>query len=42
MAFTFTHPYTINPEFNKRVACFCMEYGIHQPLKTYAGGWGFF
>ncbi len=41
MTFSFTHPYTINPAFNKRVAYFCMEYGIHQPLKTYAGGLGF-
>ena len=41
MSFSFTHSYTINPEFNKRVAYFCMEFGIHQPLKTYAGGLGF-
>ena len=41
MTFSFTHPYTINPACNKRVAYFCMEYGIHQPLKTYAGGLGF-
>ncbi|MGE5106325.1 MAG: alpha-glucan family phosphorylase [Sphingobacteriales bacterium] len=41
MSFTFTHPYSINPAFKKRVAYFCMEFGIHQPLKTYAGGLGF-
>jgi glycogen phosphorylase len=41
MSFTFTFPYTINPAFQKRVAYFCMEFGIHQPLKTYAGGLGF-
>ncbi|HSQ43666.1 MAG TPA: alpha-glucan family phosphorylase, partial [Ginsengibacter sp.] len=31
----------INPSFKKKVAYFCMEFGIHQPLKTYAGGLGF-
>lgn len=41
MSFSFTHPYSINPDFQKRVAYFCMEFGIHQPLKTYAGGLGF-
>ena len=41
MSFTFTHPYVINPSFKKKVAYFCMEFGIHQPLKTYAGGLGF-
>jgi len=41
MAFSFTFPYKINPVFNKKVAYFCMEFGIHQPLKTYAGGLGF-
>jgi glycogen phosphorylase len=41
MGFSFTHPYSINPQFKKRVAYCCMEYGIHQPLKTYAGGLGF-
>jgi glycogen phosphorylase len=41
MSFTFSHPYNINPAFNKKVAYFCMEFGIHQPLKTYAGGLGF-
>jgi starch phosphorylase len=41
MGFSFTHPYSINPVFPKKIAYFCMEYGIHQPLKTYAGGLGF-
>jgi len=41
MSFSFTHPFNINAAFEKRVAYFCMEYGIHQPLKTYAGGLGF-
>ena len=41
MSFTFTHPYTVNPEFEKKVAYFCMEFGISQSLKTYAGGLGF-
>ena len=41
MSFSFIHPYKINPDFQKKVAYFCMEYGIHQPLKIYAGGLGF-
>ena len=41
MSFSFTHPYTIHPDFKKKVAYCCMEFGIHQPLKTYAGGLGF-
>ncbi len=41
MVFPFSFPYDINPEYQKRVAYFCMEFGIHQPLKTYAGGLGF-
>lgn len=41
MSFSFSVPYNINPAFKKRVAYFCMEYGIHQPLKIYAGGLGF-
>jgi starch phosphorylase len=41
MNFSFSHSYEINPLYNKKVAYFCMEYGIHQPLKTYAGGLGF-
>ncbi|MBL7696887.1 MAG: alpha-glucan family phosphorylase [Chitinophagaceae bacterium] len=35
------HPYTIDPDYSKPVAYFCMEYAIHQPLKLYAGGLGF-
>jgi glycogen phosphorylase len=35
------HPYTYNPKYSKRVAYFCMEYGIDQALKTYSGGLGF-
>jgi glycogen phosphorylase len=41
MGFSFTHPYNINPAFKKKVAYCCMEFGIHQALKTYAGGLGF-
>ena len=41
MSFSFVHPYTINPDFQKKVAYFSMEFGIHQPLKTYAGGLGY-
>lgn len=41
MSFSFKHPYAIDPAFQKKVAYFSMEFGIHQPLKTYAGGLGF-
>jgi starch phosphorylase len=41
MSFSLTHPYQINPEFQKKIAYFSMEFGIHQPLKTYAGGLGY-
>jgi len=41
MSFSFNHPYTVNPRFQKKVAYCSMEFGIHQPLKTYAGGLGF-
>ena len=41
MSFTLTFPYEINPSYEKKVAYFCMEFGIHQALKTYAGGLGF-
>jgi glycogen phosphorylase len=41
MSFSFSFPYDIHPDFKKRIAYFCMEFGIHQPLKTYAGGLGF-
>jgi glycogen phosphorylase len=36
-----SHPYTYDPGYSKRVAYFSMEFAIHQPLKTYAGGLGF-
>lgn len=41
MPFSFSHPYSINTAFKKKAAYFCMEFGIHQSLKTYAGGLGF-
>lgn len=41
MSFNFDFPYRINPDYKAPVAYFCMEYAIHQPLKTYAGGLGF-
>ena len=34
-------PYTPSKEFNKKVAYFSMEFGIHQALKIYSGGLGF-
>lgn len=34
-------PYKINPEYNKSVAYFSMEFAIDQSLKTYSGGLGF-
>ena len=37
----FSFSYAINPDFKLKVAYLCMEFGIHQPLKTYAGGLGF-
>lgn len=41
MTFPFSHPYPIAPGYSRRIAYFCMEYAIHQPLKLYAGGLGF-
>jgi glycogen phosphorylase len=41
MDFQFSFPHEINPKFQKRVAYFSMEFGIDQPLKTYAGGLGY-
>lgn len=41
MSFSFQQPYAINPEYNKPVAYFCMEFAVHQPLKTYSGGLGY-
>ncbi len=35
------HPYKPAKEFNKKVAYFSMEFGIHQALKIYSGGLGF-
>ncbi|HLF62886.1 MAG TPA: alpha-glucan family phosphorylase [Saprospiraceae bacterium] len=37
----FKHPYRINPDYDKAVAYFCMEYAIDQSLKIYAGGLGY-
>jgi starch phosphorylase len=41
MAFSFQHPYQIDSKYAEKVAYFCMEFAIQQPLKTYAGGLGF-
>jgi len=41
MDIPFRFPYTVDPVYSKKVAYFCMEFGIHQPLKTYAGGLGY-
>jgi starch phosphorylase len=41
MAFSFEFPYSISRNYPKKVAYFCMEYAIHQPLKIYAGGLGY-
>lgn len=41
MAFSFKHTYEIDPDYAEKVAYFCMEVAIQQPLKTYAGGLGF-
>lgn len=35
------HPYKPVKEFEKKVAYFSMEFGIHQALKIYSGGLGF-
>ncbi len=35
------HPYKTEKKFNKKVAYFSMEFGIHQALKIYSGGLGF-
>jgi len=35
------HPYTPAKKFEKKVAYFSMEFGIHQALKIYSGGLGF-
>lgn len=41
MSFTFKHPYQFNAGYQKPVAYFCMEFAIHQTLKTYSGGLGY-
>lgn len=41
MAFSFELPYSVSRSYPKKVAYFCMEYAIHQPLKIYAGGLGY-
>jgi glycogen phosphorylase len=41
MKFNIHHTYHFSPEFSEPVAYFSMEYAIHQPLKTYAGGLGY-
>jgi len=35
------HPYEPAKEYDKKVAYFSMEFGIHQALKIYSGGLGF-
>ena len=35
------HPYKIAKKYDKKVAYFSMEFGIHQALKIYSGGLGF-
>jgi starch phosphorylase len=37
----FHHPYTYNENYTKRVAYFCMEFGINQAFKTFSGGLGY-
>lgn len=41
MGFQFDHGYEIDKSYSNRVAYVCMEFGIDQSLKTYAGGLGF-
>ncbi len=41
MSFQFIHPFSTSEDYPKKVAYLSMEFGIHQPLKTYAGGLGF-
>ena len=38
---TWYHPYKPAKEYDKKVAYFSMEFGIHQALKIYSGGLGF-
>jgi glycogen phosphorylase len=37
----FKFPFPASSAFSTRVAYFCMEFAIHQPLKIYAGGLGY-
>ncbi|WP_326985860.1 alpha-glucan family phosphorylase [Chryseobacterium sp. MP_3.2] len=37
----FSMPFSINPEYSKKVAYFSMEFAIDQALKIYSGGLGF-
>lgn len=37
----FQMPYSINPDYSKKVAYFSMEFAIDQALKIYSGGLGF-
>ena len=37
----FAMPFSINPEYSKKVAYFSMEFAIDQALKIYSGGLGF-
>jgi len=37
----FRHPYPIQSKYARKVAYFCMEFGIAQPLKIYSGGLGY-
>lgn len=41
MSFCFQPAYDIDPKYKTAVAYFCMEYAVHQSLKTYAGGLGY-
>jgi len=38
---TWYHPYQPEKKYEKKVAYFSMEFGIHQALKIYSGGLGF-
>ena len=34
-------PYPVDSRYTKKAAYFSMEFAIHQPLKIYSGGLGF-
>lgn len=38
---SYTLPYSTDPAFDRKVAYFCMEFGIDQALKIYSGGLGY-